>query len=316
MPSRTLCFTALWIASVLVAGSIEVWAQAAPLYTAKLPWSDPIALQADARFACKSIQESSGVVASGRFPGVLWTHNDSGDGPVIFAFRRDGSAVQPAGGGCSGIRISGAENVDWEDIASDGQGNLILGDIGNNANERRDLSVYLVAEPDPKTEQGAVALRRVKFRYPDQEAFPPRQRNFDSEAIFWADGALHLITKHRSDTMGKLYRFPSLESGREHVLDWIATFDFQGRVTGADASADGLKLAVLTYTAVWVFSRESVDVPFFAGTVSWLPIQADKCEAIAFADDGLVITNEEGRIFSLPLDRLLAAGRGQLQRSR
>src|SRR5215475_15565924 len=32
----------------------------------------------------QSIKESSGIAASRRNAGVLWTHNDSGDGPFIF----------------------------------------------------------------------------------------------------------------------------------------------------------------------------------------------------------------------------------------
>ena len=34
----------------------------------------------------KSISESSGLVASRTMPGAYWTHNDSGDGPFIYAF--------------------------------------------------------------------------------------------------------------------------------------------------------------------------------------------------------------------------------------
>ena len=45
--------------------------------------------------------------------------------------------------------VEGATNEDWEDITIDDAGNLYIGDIGNNKNERDDLRVYRVPEPDP-----------------------------------------------------------------------------------------------------------------------------------------------------------------------
>src|SRR5215213_3894622 len=58
----------------------------------------------------KSVSESSGLVASRRTPGVYWTHNDSGDGPFIYAFNSRGEA--------SGVfRVTGAQARDWEDIS-------------------------------------------------------------------------------------------------------------------------------------------------------------------------------------------------------
>ena len=59
----------------------------------------------------RSIRESSGVVASRKNPGLFWTHNDSGDGPFVYAFDR-------AGRGRGTFRVEGAKALDWEDIAA------------------------------------------------------------------------------------------------------------------------------------------------------------------------------------------------------
>src|SRR5438874_9337753 len=59
----------------------------------------------------KAVTESSGLVASRRTPGVFWTHNDSGDGPYLYATDRKGRALAK-------FTVSGATNVDWEDIAA------------------------------------------------------------------------------------------------------------------------------------------------------------------------------------------------------
>src|SRR5205085_12428518 len=41
-----------------------------------------------ARLESREVTESSGIVASRRNPGLFWTHNDSGDGPFVYAFDR------------------------------------------------------------------------------------------------------------------------------------------------------------------------------------------------------------------------------------
>src|SRR5688500_17838526 len=43
-----------------------------------------------ATLADRAVRESSGLVASRREPGLFWTHNDSGDGPLVYAFDRAG----------------------------------------------------------------------------------------------------------------------------------------------------------------------------------------------------------------------------------
>src|SRR5687767_3394126 len=74
------------------------------------------------------ITESSGLAASRCQPNVLWTHNDSGDGPYIYA-------IDPSGANLGTFKVPNAENEDWEDIAgfkdTDGRCYLFIGEIGN-----------------------------------------------------------------------------------------------------------------------------------------------------------------------------------------
>ena len=55
--------------------------------------------------------ESSGIVASRRYNGVFWTHNDDGSAQ-LFAIDGYGSPIRA-------FSVEGAENYDWEDIAVD-----------------------------------------------------------------------------------------------------------------------------------------------------------------------------------------------------
>ena len=50
-----------------------------------------------------------------------------------------------------GVRLDGAANFDWEDIAIDGE-TLYVPDMGNNGNARRDLGVYVLPEPNPASD--------------------------------------------------------------------------------------------------------------------------------------------------------------------
>jgi hypothetical protein len=96
------------------------------------------------RVADPAANELSGLVRSRSQPGLLWSHDDSGAGPVLFGLRADGRvAARPT--------VTGAQAVDWEDIAAgpapDGRPLLYVGDIGDNASRRPSVDVYRVAEP-------------------------------------------------------------------------------------------------------------------------------------------------------------------------
>src|SRR5689334_11374701 len=93
----------------------------------------------------ESINESSGLIASRTSPGAYWTHNDSGDGPFIYALDAHGNSLGT-------FRVNGATNRDWEDISAGpgpqrGRSYLYIGDIGDNNQKRSEIVVYRVPEP-------------------------------------------------------------------------------------------------------------------------------------------------------------------------
>ncbi|GAB4272312.1 MAG: hypothetical protein Tsb0018_04390 [Opitutales bacterium] len=276
---------------------------------------------------CSDIDECSGIVESDKYPGVFWVHNDSDNRrfapggesienwnhdtesrPRIFPITEHGKLITPKESSQDfkpGVLIDNAINDDWEDIAYDNKGNIILGDFGNNANARKDLAFYIVPEPDPFTNKPAWASKKIPFHYPDQKAFPPDRRNFDAEALFFAHGKIYVLTKHRSDTYTKLYRLDSESTDSSNELTLLDRFDVRGQVTGADASKDGSMLAVLTYSAIWVFKLQDGSDHFFDGEVLWLPVSVGKAEAICFTDPKtLLIVSEDGLIYEVCLSQM------------
>ena len=254
-----------------------------------------------------ALSEVSGIVKSPR-GDFYWVHNDSGDGPRLFAIDPEGTPLRPAFLGIAvedweGHVIDGATHFDWEDIAQS-EGVLYIADVGNNGNARRDLGVYVVNEPDPLAIPRMRALRYLPVRYPDQSAHPGDVWHFDCEAVFVADGKLHFLTKHRQSRRiregapgTKLYRLDTQYTDRENVLTLIGRRDDVAQVTGADLSPDGARLAVATYTTLWIFDRPAQGGDWLSGEAWKLEMDsaiAKQLEAIAWQDAStLRLVNEQ-----------------------
>ena len=149
------------------------------------------------------LSEASGLAISLKNPGVMWAHNDSGDGPYLYAMTLSG---EPLGT----VTLEGARAIDWEDMAIGPCGDeqcLYVGDIGDNDAGRTDCAVYRLVEPaiDPETPFGELTVagwERFPFSYPGG----PR----DSESLaVHPDGTVCVFTKY---PLGKseVYAFPEL----------------------------------------------------------------------------------------------------------
>lgn len=254
----------------------------------------------------KILPEGSALLKSKRYD-VLWTLNDSGNSPSLFAIDLKGNVIKPDWvKKYSGIRVVDAVNIDWEAITEDDDGNLIIADIGNNYNYRTDLAVYKIAEPNPyySNEQGIIAKYLIK--YPDQSAFPPdlSHLNYDAEAIFYYHSKLHIISKNRSTSNANVYVFDSLVPWSVNVPRILTSFDFKSMVTDAALSPDGRYLAVLTYNYIWLFETRDRENPF-GGHYYLKEISIGQCEGITFIDkETLMISNEHGFLFKINISEI------------
>ena len=237
----------------------------------------------------EELTEPSGLVASRRHKGVFWTLNDSGGQAEIFGIDREGLLR-------SHVRIRKARNVDWEAITMDDRGRLLICDFGNNGEDRKTFRVYVVKEPSEEEDRHAKVKAEVPFRYPEDGS-----RSINAEACFWADGRLHVLTKTEDQEDAHLYRFGELEHGERQTLVAVGGFPVGSKVTGADVSADGLRLAILSYEYLLVFERSSEGVPFFDHSPRRILLEAGQCEAIAWDGDDLLIVNEQGDLHVLTM---------------
>jgi hypothetical protein len=194
------------------------------------------------------LPEASGLAASRRLPGTLWTHNDSG-GPVVYA-------LDTAGAITGQWRLTGARVEDWEAIAvgpCPGGSCIYVGDIGDNKAERKRITIYRVAEPASASGGQAPVNGVFHATYPDGA--------HDAETLLIApDGSLFVVTKGDAGPVA-VYRFPKeLKPGATHQLERVgAPRNRNGagrddRITDGAVSPDG-QWTVLRSTAALVFYR-------------------------------------------------------------
>ena len=250
------------------------------------------------------VPECSGIIPSGNADSSCWVHGDNGTPGDIVRIDRSGSVLQR-------ITLVNIPNKDWEDVARDPEGNIYIGDIGNNLNTRRAFSVYVLIPPAEK-DKTAHLLGSVLYQYPDQKEFPPEKKkmNYDCEAMFWFNGNLYFVSKSRGNRVARLYRLPRVHDLMNEGVEQPTLADsihlkktilpFTGLVTGADISplsGEGAMLALLTYGRIYLFSGFKED-DFFSGKVQWLRIPFSQTEAICFISAReLLVTNERGKMF-------------------
>lgn len=258
---------------------------------AQFPWQAFRFLKPDGKISPSLVSECSGLVQSLRYRGVFWVLGDSGSASAVAPITADGKL---APGWTGPVRVEGWKNYDWEDLALDEKGNLIIADVGNNSGRRKQLMLHFVNEPKPGLTSVRPA-RTLRVHYEDQTESSP---DYDCEAVFAAGGRIFFLTKNRSDKRTRLYRLDGESTRQSNPLRLVDSFEIGGMVTAADASPDGKLVAVLTYTSLWVFEFDPASGSIFRRAMRWTPIFAWQAEAAAFdGNDTVVIANEDGQLY-------------------
>lgn len=238
----------------------------------------------------KSLNEVSGTETTTN-SSLIWMLNDSGNSSTLYGVSKTGKIKTK-------IKVK-AKNNDWEDLASDDEGNLYIGDFGNNQNKRKNLAVLKIDAHDLNSNK-TIKIDRISFCYDNQDKFPPKDKNmhFDCEAFFYFKNNLYLFTKSRvKGNHGKtnLYKIPAKPGN--YLAKYMASFttceDLQCWVTAADISDDGKQVVLLTQKGVWLFSNFKAD-DFFNGTIKTYAFDFEsQKEGVCFKNNKtLYITDE------------------------
>lgn len=245
-------------------------------------------------FADPGLRESSGVAVSRRHPGVLWTHNDSGDDAWLYATDTLGHAL-------GRVRLTGAASRDWEDIAlgpCEAGYCIYVADTGDNTGSRPEVQLYRLPEPDLPTRGESVTgdFHSLRVTYPGGPD--------DVEAILVdSAGAVHLITKGRSGRIMHLRLTPAAWEQNQPVMAEdlgvlpVLPDPRTGRlVTAAALAPDGHRVAVRTYREVYLGELDHRGRLVLAGTPACdIAAAGQGGEAIDWLGDAagtLVLTTE------------------------
>jgi hypothetical protein len=244
--------------------------------------------------------ENSAAAMSARQPGVLFTINDSGNDPLLFAIDTMGAS--------RGVwRLNGTTNVDWESAAvapcastaPAGPSCVYVGDTGDNRSSHPFRVIYRVSEPTASGGRGRLDAEHLRYRYSDGP--------HDVESMYVAPtGDILLVTKRPLGGGGGRLR-PALvfslpaSAWRERGFATAQLVDSLPIVPGsaplrlitdAALSPDGRYLAVRTYAQVYIFAAGP------AGLVDHR-VKPAVCNIVPLGEqqgEGVTWTNNAGRL--------------------
>jgi hypothetical protein len=258
--------------------------------------------------ARRELTENSAAVMSPDQPGVLFTINDSGNDPLLFAIDTLGRdrGVWP---------VRDATNVDWESASMGPCGAAVrravrctyIGDTGDNRGHHDTRTIYRVREPRADSRGDPIASERVTYKYADGP--------HDVEAMYVAaNGDMFLITKRAAtNSAGRLrqalvFRLPasvwnSREVATAAVTDSLPIVPGSALlrlITDASLSGDGKHLAVRTYMQVYVFATDPatgrVNAAVAPSVCNIATLGEAQGEGVTWATDaGRLVFTSEGR---------------------
>jgi hypothetical protein len=236
------------------------------------------------------VEEISGIEYTGN---GIWALEDSGNKNRLYRLENNGALAAE-------VTITNIKNNDWEDITSDVEGNIYIGDFGNNDNDRKNLAIYKVNKA-ALGGTSAEASSVITFSYPEQKEFPPKKsgRVFDVEAFFEHQGDFYLFTKNRSSGFNgdlNVYKVPNRPGN--HSAKMIGTLNTCGMykkcaVTAADITSDGKTAVLLAGDRLWLLTGFSADSFDKANMQEYQLGHYSQKEGICFKGDSTLLIADE-----------------------
>lgn len=188
------------------------------------------------------IHESSGLALSAKHDDLVYTINDGGGRPTVFA-------VQLSTGAVVGVTdVKGLDVDDTESIAVDEEGTLWLGDLGDNDHVRDDISIVAFPEPGPGDHRLASADQH-------RVALPDGPVDIEAMLVDPDDGRVFLVSKNRNG-LGSIFRLPELTPGATASAEDIGADAPRGVSDGA-FTHDGRWALLRTGREVWVYNPKT-----------------------------------------------------------
>lgn len=223
---------------------------------------------------------------------LLWVIEDAGNKNNLYGLNEKGQIIKD-------LEIENIQNIDWEDLTSDQEGNIYIGDFGNNSKKRKNFAIYKVSNPEDASHKTTAEV--ITF------SLPQNMKSEDFESFFLYNNAFYIFSKDHKKC--ELIKIPN-QIG-DHVAVYISKTKLKGKntkVTSADISDDGKTVVLLNHDKLWKLSGFKSD-DFFSGTIERVDFEHDsQKEGITFiANEKVLITDEKtkhegGNIYSFSLN--------------
>lgn len=256
-----------------------------------------------------SLKEVSGMVYNQ--DNSFWVIQDSGNANEIYKVESSGKIVHT-------LQINNQTNNDWEELTSDKEGNLYIGDFGNNKNTRKNLQILKIKQSDLDKSQ-TTASEVIQFSYPEQIDFPPAKTEllYDSEAFILYEDNFYIFTKNRSkgfDGTSLIYKVPN--SAGNHKATLVDTFKTCGKysscaITAAAISPDQKTIVLLSHSQIWTLNNFSTQNFFNKKELKAHSLHHDsQKESVSFSDNNTLYIADEfkkgigGKVYKVDLKNL------------
>jgi hypothetical protein len=228
------------------------------------------------------VDESSGICPAPWSENLL-SINDSGGKPEIYEIDHKGKLIATHA-------VPESKNVDWEEITADSKGNVYIGDFGNNANQRKDLTIY-------KYKNGIT--EKITFRFGDQDFSKGFKMEYDCEAFFWNNDSLYIFTKSWEKGVKASRLYSVSDQPGDYTLSPKDEVYLKAQITGAAINPSKSQFALISYGKIFLFGIENNVINFRSPQVC-ISIAKKQTEAIMYkSDNNLIFANEQRGLYSL-----------------
>ncbi|MBU2927752.1 hypothetical protein [Winogradskyella psychrotolerans] len=226
----------------------------------------------------KELKEVS-AAETGNDSDIIWVIQDAGNDNNLIGLDNNGNIVR-------NVYISNAKNKDWEDLTSDNQGHIYIGDFGNNNKKRKTFKIYKVNDNDLNARSAVAEV--IEF------SLPKHQKSEDFESFFIYNNCFYIFSKENK----KFVVLKVKNSVGTQVAEVHSEYKLKGKnnkITSADISEDGETVILLNHDKLWKITNFENDA-FFSGNITEVDFDHDsQKEGICFKTDATVIITDERR---------------------
>lgn len=163
---------------------------------------------------------------------TLWTINDSGNEPAIYAIDESSGKTK------SRVVFPSMAYNDWEEICCD-TSRIFIGDFGNNKGMRCQQQIIILQAANK------ITLGVITFDFADQPITRKKRHNADCEAMIAIGDSILLFSKNRGDKKSRVYILPKKVG--HYSLNPVAELNVRGLITAASLDTSSNTILLLGY---------------------------------------------------------------------